>query len=183
MGIRLISVLGAECTGKSTLCEQLACAIPALSVPEYLRHWCEATGRTPREHEQRAISVGHQAAEQSALAQAAEGRYHWIVSDAGPLMTAIYSQSYFGDDSLLVQAIAHQREYALTLLCEADLPWQADGIQRDGPARQTQVQESLKDALTRYQIPFTRIQGAAEARLSTALAAVQSTDAVTSRQR
>ena len=36
-----IAVIGAECTGKSSLCEALAERLPGLWVPEALREFCD----------------------------------------------------------------------------------------------------------------------------------------------
>ena len=57
---RIVALLGAECTGKSTLAEALARRFSAGLVTEYLREWCDTHGRTPHQHEQ-----AHIAAEQA----------------------------------------------------------------------------------------------------------------------
>jgi hypothetical protein len=57
----------------------------------------------------------------------------WVVADTTPLMTAVYSHMLFDDDSLYPMALAHQALYDSTLVTGLDLPWVADGLQRDGP--------------------------------------------------
>ena len=69
----IVSLLGAECTGKSTLAEALAKHFSAGLVTEYLREWCDAHGRTPQQPEQ-----AHIAAEQAARIETA-WRQHTLV--------------------------------------------------------------------------------------------------------
>lgn len=165
---RLVALLGAECTGKSTLAEALAAHFDAGLVTEYLREWCEAHGRTPLQHEQ-----AHIAAEQQARIEAAARRHDLVFCDTTPLITALCSEHYFQDPSLTAAALALQRLFALTLLCAPDLPWQADGIQRDGPAVRAAFDARLQRVLRDADLHATLIQGDGGHRLQTAVAAVK----------
>lgn len=127
----VIAVVGAECSGKSTLAEALGRTLPAVVVPEHLREFVEVHGRPPTRGEQASIMAAQIAAEERARATAAPPAL--VVSDAGALMTAVYSMLYFEDASLLGAAIEHHRRaYVLTVWCDVDLPWIEDGAQRDG---------------------------------------------------
>lgn len=165
--MRRVALLGAECTGKSTLGEALARRLGAGLVPEYLREWCAVQGRTPLRHEQ-----AHIAAEQAARIEAAAREHALVFCDTTPLITALCSQHYFDDDSLLVEAVAFQRRCDLTLLCAPDLPWQADGILRDGPEVRARFDARLRAALQAHALPWVDIQGSDAARLAAALRAV-----------
>ena len=68
-----LCLLGAECTGKSTLTQALAEALPARPVFEYLREWCLRERRTPRQHEQAGIAAEQQRRIEAACA-VGEGR-------------------------------------------------------------------------------------------------------------
>ncbi|RZL40498.1 MAG: hypothetical protein EOP35_00660 [Rubrivivax sp.] len=165
---RLVALLGAECTGKSTLAEALAAEFNAGLVTEYLREWCQARGRTPLQHEQ-----AHIAAEQAARIEAAARRHDLVFCDTTPLITALCSEHYFADDTLTADALAFQRRCDLTLLCAPDLPWQADGIQRDGPAVRLAFDARLRAALTAGGIAWVDIAGDADQRFASAVAALQ----------
>lgn len=165
---RLVALLGAECTGKSTLAEALAAHFDAGLVTEYLREWCDTHGRTPLQHEQ-----AHIAAEQAARIDSAAGRHALVICDTTPLITALCSQHYFNDDSLLASGLAFQRRCDVTLLCAPDLPWQADGIQRDGPAVRQAFDARLRAALTAGGIAWVDVTGSDGERLAAALAAAQ----------
>lgn len=243
----IISLLGAESTGKSTLAAALhrhlqaaaarlteAEASPAIThVPEYLRTWCAQHGRNPRQDEQLHIACT-QAERLTDAARHTGGTPSWVIADTTPLMTAVYSDHYFGDDTLYPLALrfhdtAMLAQYAppaprtprgadgtvgsdssgssngivgtlgsdginglygsdvphnsadtglhpppLTLLMGLDLPWQADGAMRDGPAAQLAVDALLRQQLAHWYQPFQTIYGDGAARVAAALQAIAS---------
>lgn len=164
---RIVALLGAECTGKSTLAEALAAEYGAGLVTEYLREWCDTQGRTPHQDEQ-----AHIATEQATRIEAAARRHGLVFCDTTPFITALCSQHYFNDDSLLMEAVAFQRRCDLTLVCAPDLPWQPDGIQRDGPQVRARFDERLRMALCAHDVPWVDITGPEQARLTTARQAI-----------
>jgi hypothetical protein len=60
---------------------------------------------------------------------------------------------------------------ALTLLTALDLPWVADGLQRDGPQVREPVDDTLRELLLAHALPFAVVGGQAEQRVAQALAA------------
>ena len=168
----VIALLGAESTGKTTLARDLAATLATPGtrttwVGETLREWCDRAGRTPQQHEQRAI-----AEEQAHRIDAAAASYDLVVADTTALMIAVFSEQVFGDPSLLAEAAARQRGYGLTLLMALDLPWVADGLQRDGPQVRAPVDASLRRALMQAGAGFSVVSGSGATRLQCALAAV-----------
>jgi nicotinamide riboside kinase len=163
----VIAVLGAESTGKTALVRGLAerlarHGVAAAPVPEYLREWCVREGRTPRPDEQAAI-----AAEQTRrIAEAATCGV--AVADTTALMIAVYSDMLFGDASLYAGALAAQAGYAVTLLTALDLPWIADGLQRDGPHVREPVDAMVRAALERAGISYAVVYGSGDQRLANA---------------
>lgn len=168
-----IAIVGAESTGKSTLAVALADALARSGpwrvalVDEWLREWCERAGRTPASDEQRAI-----AAEQHRRIDAAAVDHDIVVCDTTAAMTAIYSRLLFDDRSLDDAACAWHRASAITLLTAIDLPWQADGLQRDGPHVREPVDAALRTWLRERDLPFSVIGGRGGDRLLQARAAV-----------
>ena len=61
---RRIGLIGAECTGKSSLAHALADELPAVVAPEYLRGFVDQHGRTPRQDEQYLILWNQSRAEE-----------------------------------------------------------------------------------------------------------------------
>ncbi len=169
----IIAILGAESTGKTTLAAALAAGLSSQGVqrvawvPELLREWCAAQGRTPRRDEQGAILQA-----QNARISAAAANHDVVVCDTTGLMTAVYSRLIFNDRSLDSLAIAQHRGVALSLLTALDLPWVADGHQRDGPQVREPVDNTLRELLLAHTLPFAVVGGQAELRVANALAAV-----------
>jgi len=178
-----IAIVGAESTGKTTLARELAVALaegpsqrldaprPAARValvPEFLREWCVAHGRTPRPDEQAAIL-----AEQHARIDAASAAHDIVVADTTALMTHVYSELLFGDRSLIDTAIAQHRTMAATLLTALDLPWVPDPAVRDGEHVRRPVDDLLRALLLQHRLPFAVVSGRGPARLAQALAALR----------
>ncbi len=163
-----VGLVGAECTGKTTLAVALARGFGVPWVPELLREFCEQQGRTPRRDEQRELMREQIRRESQALAQARDEGAPFLICDSTPLVTALYSQELFEDRSLIVEARAHQAAYQTTLLTDIDLPWQSDGIQRDGETARRLFDASLRANLREYRIAHTVISGDLQRRLALA---------------
>lgn len=168
-----ICLIGAECTGKSTLAQALAVHFGGLWVPEQLRAFCDQHGRTPRMDEQAGIMRAQFEQEEQVAAQALQAGCGYVFCDSAPLLTAIYSAHYFSDRSLLDCAHTLHARYALTLLLQPDLPWQPDGLQRDGAGVRAAVQARVQHALQALHVPHIEVAGMADARFQAAILAVE----------
>jgi nicotinamide riboside kinase len=172
-GLR-IAILGAESTGKTTLAQALVqrlrddTGLRVAWIPEYLREWCERSGRTPRPEEQAGI-----ADEQGRRIDEAAGSHDVVLCDTTPLMVSVYSEFVFGDRSLHARALAWHARCALTLVTALDLPWQADGHQRDGPQVRVPVDGLVRAALHDAGIGYAVVSGEGTARTDAAVAAVE----------
>jgi nicotinamide riboside kinase len=167
-----IALLGAESTGKSTLALALAAHFAslgrnAIAVPEALRDWCAAQGRTPRPEEQLGI-----AEEQQRRVDEAARTHDVVIADTTAVMVAVYSAMLFDDGSLYRFAVDAQRGYDVTLLTGLDLPWIADGLFRDGAHVREPVDAIVRDMLEKAAVPYRVVYGSGDERLRNALAAV-----------
>ena len=88
-------------------------------------------------------------------------------------MIAVYSDYVFGDRTLYAEAEAAHRRCDVTLLTALDLPWRADGHQRDGPHVREPVDAMVRAALQRAGGSYAVVTGAGDARLAAALRAVR----------
>ena len=172
-GAFVIALLGAESTGKTTLARALGDALVAPDrriavVPEYLREFCDRHGRTPRRDEQAGI-----AAEQTRRIAEAAAAHDLVVADTTATMIAVYSDHVFGDTGLYAEALAAHARCDLTLLTAVDLPWIADGLNRDGPHVRAPVDAKVRAALTGAGLAFAVVGGLGPARLANALAATR----------
>lgn len=169
----IVAILGAESTGKSTLAQALAAALAGQGrrvarVGEVLREFCDAHRRTPLRHEQAGI-----AAEQTRRIGAAALAHDIVVADTTAVQIAVYSEMVFGDRSLYDEALRAQADFEHTLLCALDLPWVADGLQRDGPQVREPVDALLRTALQRHARGYSVVGGQGPARTAAALAALR----------
>jgi nicotinamide riboside kinase len=179
----VVALLGAESTGKTTLASEIGAALAARGlrvavVDECLRVFCDAHARTPHRDEQAAI-----AAMQSERIDAAAERHEIVVADTSALMIAVYSDFVFTDTRLYASALAAQRGCDLTLVTALDVPWRADGLQRDGEHVRAPVDALLRSALARAGIAFTTIAGVGSKRVEAALRAVDAALAMRSDER
>lgn len=150
-----IVILGAESSGKSTLAEALAAHYGTVWVPEYLREFVETRGRVPFEEDQFGIART-QVERENALAPRAN---RFLFCDTSPLMTAIYSRAYWNRVDAQLATLASAHDYALTLVAAPDVPWEPDGLQRDGIERRQEVHRMVIETLDERRIPFVQVGG------------------------
>ena len=155
MTVRRIAVLGAESSGKSTLCGALARRYSTVWVPEYLREFVDTHHRVPFEADQYAIACTQRAREDAA----AEGANEFLFCDTTPLMTALYSQVYWGRVDAALAALAATHEYALTLVTAPDTPWIADGLMRESEEVRQCVFSMLVRELDARGVRFVLLEG------------------------
>lgn len=168
----IITIVGAESTGKTTLAVELAEALSqkglrVAHVDEYLREFCTVHGRTPQAHEQAGI-----AREQARRIEAATAQHDIVVADTSALMIAVYSEFIFDDTSLYAEAETEQHRYHHTLLTALDLPWEADGHMRDGAHVREPVTALIRGSLARAGVAYAVVSGEGPQRLRSALAAI-----------
>jgi nicotinamide riboside kinase len=166
-----IAILGAECSGKTTLAKRLVAELihqgfSACFVAEALREWCDRNQRTPKASEQ--IDIAKLQIQHIQDAPAVD----YLIADTTALITAIYSELIFNDTSLYPLALASQQSFDLTFVMGLDLPWVADGIQRDGVAIQSEFDAKLRHVLQSQGIGFSVIYGSGNDRLNNAMNAI-----------
>ena len=168
---RLICLIGAESTGKTTLAQSLAAHFNCPWAPEYLREFCESRGRTPTRGEQSLILETQVIHESAALVSAQTANAPYVFCDTAPLLTAIYSDFVFSDQSLFLRARELQTRYALTLVLEPDIAWVADA-QRDGAHVRPPITDMITTELMALNVPIAKISGHGPTRFASALSAI-----------
>lgn len=169
----LISIVGGESTGKSTLAAALGERLPGIVVSEVLRAWVDQhRGRVPQPNEQAEVMSAQHESEVAALHQRDHLGPPWVISDGGPLMTAVYSLQYYDDASLLPLAVEWTARSHLVVWCQDDFPWQPDP-QRDGAQARTASQQILSAIFGRHPaLPVRAVHGPLDERVATVTAAV-----------
>lgn len=161
--VKTVLFLGGESTGKSTLAKGLAERMNTQYVTEYGRTlWEERGGQL--KFEDMLIIAQTQLEHQKQKMQDAD---KWLFCDTSPLTTMFYSQAMFGkvDDELKRLA---DTAYDFVFLCDADFDFVQDGTRQEATFRLEQ-QKWYEGALNARAIPYARLSGSVEARISTVI--------------
>ena len=147
-----IVICGAECTGKTSLAKQLSAILGGLYVPELARQFVEKHQRRVevKDVERIAKTVLRR---QTFLSQSSKP----VIFDTDLLNTIVYAQIYFNYDTRLIerywQQVCHHYHY---VLCDTQLPWQNEPLQRSNRTLQKKCQQKIIELLNQYQVQYDR---------------------------
>jgi NadR type nicotinamide-nucleotide adenylyltransferase len=182
-----VCLIGPECTGKTTLAEELAVHFGAPRVPEFAREYAQLVARELTADDVEPIARG-----QMALEEAGVGSGEWGVADHGVdshtphptphsrilildtdlISTVVYARHYYGHCPEWIERQAQKRKADLYLLLHIDLPWVADSL-RDSATPRESLYEQFAQTLKNYDANVVAITGerfeAAVTRLSSLL--------------
>ena len=165
--IRVV-ITGSECTGKTTLAEALAAHYKATGVPEFVRTFVHEKGAAPDYGDVEAIARGQMALEDQYSAAAPS----LLVQDTDLLSTLIYSIHYYRRCPAWIEEALRDRTADLYLLAGIDVPWVADGDQRDRSDRRDEMHGLFRSALVERGLRFIELSGSHEDRLATAVSEI-----------
>ncbi|WP_333953980.1 ATP-binding protein [Psychrobacter sp. S4(2024)] len=169
-----VAVLGAESTGKTTLCRDLATHFGCPWVPEYMRSYLQAKWDdeqlTCTWDDLLPIAQGQILLENKLAKQVSQtsNDHHYLFCDTSLFELMVYSNWYYGDcpETLTQAALVHH--YDLILLTDVDTPWVADDL-RDSPHQRDEISAYFADQLTIHNKSFRVIGGDREARVQQVL--------------
>jgi nicotinamide riboside kinase len=172
-----VAILGAESSGKTTLCHALKTVLSDLEIntkiaPEALREFCSRHQRVPRCEEQLGIMRNQQFNETYAEHQLNADQTNLLLSDCAPITIAIYSELYFADISLYPEAQTHHEKYDLSILLTPNLGWQQDGIFRESPEAQQRFHHRIRQWLASSTHPWLEISEVSDQRTARAMSAI-----------
>ncbi|GAB3847485.1 multifunctional transcriptional regulator/nicotinamide-nucleotide adenylyltransferase/ribosylnicotinamide kinase NadR [Hymenobacter terrigena] len=155
--------LGAESSGKSTLCAALAEACGTVWVPEYGRTLHEQKNGNLDYEDLLYIARRHVELEDEAAVQARGV----LFCDTNAATTALYSYYYFHrcDPALQALAAVCGQRYAHTFVCAPTVPFEQDGWRGPEALRSFQHGMILMQ-LDYFNIPYTLVEGTVEERVA-----------------
>ena len=165
-----IAVLGAESTGKTTLCRDLAAHFDTPWVSEYMRTYLQAKWDkeqlTCTWDDLLPIAQGQIALENKLAQQVAQSPdiSQYLFCDTSLFELMVYSRWYYDDCPTALEQAALAHHYDLILLTDVDTPWVADDL-RDSPHQRDDISAYFASQLTHHQQPFRRIGGDRGARV------------------
>lgn len=166
-----VLIIGAECTGKTTLTQALAKHYDCPFALEYLRTFFEQLPN-PATYRCRLDEIEHIANtqyehEQNAYHQAKTQGKRFVFCDSGLLLLALYSVHYLGAVPKCLEEVWQKAPYDVILLTDAQgINWQADGGIRDNPTGRNAVRCELIAHFHHYGLPFFAITGTPSQRLA-----------------
>ncbi len=166
--IRRISITGPESTGKSWLAEKLAGHFDEPWVPEFSRSYLQKLDRPYEFSDIAGIAEGQYASENSK----AEIARRFLFCDTDFLVCHIWCRVKYGKSHPWIEQMVNRHRYDHYLLCNTDLPWEADPL-REHPHFREKLLEIYIEALTDRKLPFTLVSGVGEVRLAMALDALK----------
>jgi NadR type nicotinamide-nucleotide adenylyltransferase len=162
-----VCLIGPECTGKTTLAEQLAEHFNAPWVPEFAREYASRVARLLTFDDVEPIARG-----QMSLVDGAP-KDGLVILDTDLISTVVYSRHYYGQCPEWIEAEARARKADLYLLTDIDVPWTPDAI-RDSVAARAALHGQFAMTLGSYGANFVTIRGDWEARLAAAITQLNS---------
>ncbi|WP_169391725.1 MULTISPECIES: AAA family ATPase [Psychrobacter] len=165
--VKTVAIIGAESTGKTTLCQDLAAVFDSPFVLEFMREYLQkkwdelqltctwedllpiAQGQINRENQQAKIAAN-------------SGSYLFCDTCLFELM--VYSYWYYGNCPKALEAAALVHHYDLVLLTCVDIPWIADDL-RDSPNERHAISDFFEMMLNRHQIAFKKVGGSRDERV------------------
>lgn len=164
-----VAILGAESTGKTTLCRDLAVHFGCPCVPEYMRTYLQAKWDSEQLtctwDDLLPIAQGQIKLENKLAKQAAQmSDRDYLFCDTSLFELMVYANWYYGDcpEALTQAALAHH--YDMILLTDVDIPWVADDL-RDSPHQREDISAYFASQLTLHNKTFQRIGGDREERV------------------
>lgn len=166
-----IAFVGAECTGKTTLCQALARHFDTLWVPEYMRTYLQAKWDKTKQSctwaDLLPIALGQIADENAKACQAKQ----LLFCDTNLFELMVYSQLYYGKCPPEIDIGAKNHHYDVIFFTDIDVPWQADDL-RDKPNERQAVFDFFADYLKRYHKPYVLLSGSHDMRFAKAVAVI-----------
>lgn len=172
--IKKVVVIGPECTGKSTLCQQLAQHYNTPWCPEYAREFLLKNGTNYTYEDLLTIAKGQIALEEK-NSQFITISPPLLFIDTDMYVMKVWCEFVFGKCHPWILNQVVERKYDLYLLCNTDLPWAKDEL-REYPDLQTRetLYYMYKDLMINQSIPWAEISGGENERLQKAVAATDS---------
>lgn len=172
-----IVLIGAESTGKTTLCEALAAHYDTVWVAEYGReHWenkiaAQHTppGETPAWSDDEFIHIAEE--QQRRENEAATRANRVLICDTNAFATATWFERYAGTRHPEVDAIGARDQVDLYLIPSPDVPFVQDGV-RDGEKIREWMHARFLELIRANGTLYVLITGAWDARLPQAIAAI-----------
>lgn len=166
---QLVVVLtGPESSGKSQICKDLSEALNIPWVPEYARSYLEEHGPEYDYEKLQTIYTGHLARQAKALKSAKNPA---IILDTDTINFIVWSRRVFQKVPDFMYRQLKKEAHFRYLICQADLPWEADPL-RENPDEREAIMREHQALIEDLERPYAMVFGQKKERLRNALDAL-----------
>lgn len=163
--IKKVSLIGPECTGKTTLASELARHFGTIWVPEYAREYIENLN-----HKYTFQDVEHIAFKQlNQIISAYPQANNWIFFDTDLIITKVWFEVVFNNCPEWINEEIKKNLFTLHLLCKPDIPWIADNVRENGGKNREILYFRYLNVLQEYKLPYSIVEGEGGMRFSNAI--------------
>jgi NadR type nicotinamide-nucleotide adenylyltransferase len=163
--LKKIAIIGAESTGKSILCEQLARHFNTIWVPEYARtYFNDSDIYNYTLDDLKRIAIRQLEMEEAALLNATR----FLFCDTAMITIKIWAELEFGKVPEDLEAILKQGQYDHYLITDNSIPWEADAQRQNKFSRDLILEMNVREVL-RSELRFNIVSGLEDQRLKTAI--------------
>lgn len=167
-GLKKIAVLGAESTGKSWLCEQLAAHYRTAWVPEYAREYFNNSDIYNYTLNDLVLIAQSQLKMERETAPAAN---HFLFCDTSLITLKIWAELEFQTTPAFIEEGLQNNHYDFFLITNNDVLWQADPLRQNKHSRDLLFQLNETE-VKKTGIPYEIISGLDRERLNNAIRAI-----------
>lgn len=163
MKFRLIAITGAESTGKTTLAQALAAALPGQLVTEASRDLLAPGAAYDLED---VVAIGQEQNRRENLAlQSTSG---WVVADTDLLVIRIWLQERFKVWPESLAQLWNLQAPRLWILTAPDIPWEPDPLRENRHDRE-RLHALYRQHLSASETPWVEVRGSVVSRLQQAM--------------
>jgi NadR type nicotinamide-nucleotide adenylyltransferase len=163
-GILKVAILGAESTGKTTLCRDLALHYRTVWVPEYAREYVEKLDRPYLLNDLLLIAKQHSINEENAIRQANK----ILFTDTEFIILKVWSEEAFHSIPDFIASHLQHQHYDLYLVMDNTIPWEFDLV-RENPDKRDYLLACYIKELEAIKANYKIISGIGEERLKNAI--------------
>jgi NadR type nicotinamide-nucleotide adenylyltransferase len=164
-----IAVTGPESTGKTTLAMQLADHFHGLFIPEYARGYVE---NLPGHYSFEDVeNIAKAQVEQYNSTKTSSEKI--VFFDTWLIITKVWFNWVYQKTPDWLDEMIVNCPVDLFLVCQPDLPWEADPVRENGGENRIRLFELYLSELKHYGFAFVEIGGTDDVRLHNAVSAIQ----------
>ena len=169
--MKIISIIGPESTGKTMLASALAKQYACPWLPEYARTYIESLTRPYNYQDVEFIAQKQVAAQKQAIATFAHEK-PYLFLDTDLIITKVWFLHVYQTCPNWLQDAIVATQIDAFLLCQADLPWEADPVRENGHLR-TFFYDWYQREIEALDTPFFIVNGVGAKRIQTAVKAIE----------